>query len=135
MNETNGHEYLYGADSKEWLDRWDAGQTVWTIEMGGLGPGYEQAIHITVAEILRIMNNSDLPEKLGRSQELSDEVEKQLFENQLVKGLGISGAQFSVAMGLAFAFFFDGPVVVMEQPEIKDRHILVSKNFPTGEKQ
>src|SRR3990172_3354015 len=44
---------LYGADAADWLKRWDEGRGVWSIEMGGLGPGYEQCIHITCAEILR----------------------------------------------------------------------------------
>lgn len=33
---------------EEALARWDAGETVFTAEMGGLGPGYEQAIQETV---------------------------------------------------------------------------------------
>ena len=30
-------------DAAEQLRRWDAGDSIWTVEMGGLGPGYEQA--------------------------------------------------------------------------------------------
>src|SRR5581483_2130454 len=37
---------LYGTNAADWLARWDAGRAVWSIEMGGLGPGYEQCIHI-----------------------------------------------------------------------------------------
>ena len=46
---------FYGKDAVEWLRRWDAGEGVWSIEMGGIGPGYEQCIQITAAEILRYM--------------------------------------------------------------------------------
>src|SRR5947207_3276662 len=27
----------YGADATDWLARWDAGRSVWSIEMGGMG--------------------------------------------------------------------------------------------------
>jgi hypothetical protein len=54
--ERDHHEIeTYGADVTDWLRRWDEGKTCWSIEMGGLGPGYEQCIHITMAEILRFM--------------------------------------------------------------------------------
>jgi hypothetical protein len=32
---------------------WDAGRVIWTVEMGGLGPGYEQTIQTLVVELLR----------------------------------------------------------------------------------
>lgn len=37
----------------EAVERFDDGETVFTVEMGGLGPGYEQAIQALVFEILR----------------------------------------------------------------------------------
>ncbi|KKK93920.1 hypothetical protein LCGC14_2688070 [marine sediment metagenome] len=30
----------------EAIERWDAGRSLFSVEMGGLGPGYEQAIQI-----------------------------------------------------------------------------------------
>ena len=39
--------------AREALARWDRGWNVFTIEMGGLGPGYEQCIHIAVFELIR----------------------------------------------------------------------------------
>ena len=39
--------------ASEALARWDAGGSVFTLEMGGLGPGYEQVIHIVVFELIR----------------------------------------------------------------------------------
>ncbi len=47
------NEQMFGIDATEWLRRWDAGETVWTVSLGGLGPEYEQCIQITGAEILR----------------------------------------------------------------------------------
>lgn len=44
---------LYPKSVKEWLEKWDSGESVWSVEMGGLGPEYEQCIHITAAELMR----------------------------------------------------------------------------------
>jgi hypothetical protein len=45
--------------AQEALSRWDAGDIVWTVSMSGMGPGYEQAIHVLVFEIIR--DNDPLP--------------------------------------------------------------------------
>ena len=37
----------------ELVAAWDRGDLVPTIEMGGLGPGYEQAIQVLMIELLR----------------------------------------------------------------------------------
>jgi hypothetical protein len=125
---------LYGADAKDWLTRWDAGQGVWSIEMGGLGPGYEQCIHITCAEILRwfISNECDASKwaeaegwKVDRER-----MEKALHQVPAVKELGLSGAQWGAAVNLATRFYLDGPRKVMTDEYVKDRRIQVSKNFP-----
>lgn len=44
--EQAGHHLVstYGKDAQEWLSRWDEGRSVWSISMGGFGPGYEQAL-------------------------------------------------------------------------------------------
>ena len=44
---------IYGKDAAEWLERWDAGKPVWSVSMGGIGPGYEQALQIAAAETVR----------------------------------------------------------------------------------
>ena len=124
----------YGKDAKDWLQRWDNGQIIWSIEMGGLGPGYEQAIQITTAEILRIMIESefdhdkwDEPEKW---QEDKKQVTKASLANSTINNLGLSGAQFGAAYQLAAKLYSYGPQIVMTDEAVKDRHIQVSKNFP-----
>ena len=42
-----------------YLGAWDAGTPVFSVEMGGLVPGYEQAIQITMFEILRHWNSQE----------------------------------------------------------------------------
>jgi hypothetical protein len=125
---------MYGANAADWLTRWDADRGCWSIEMGGLGPGYEQAIQITMAEILRHL----LAEKYDhaawadtdvwkRDRELID---KASFANPVISGLGLSGAQWGAALGLATKFYMQGPRAIMNDKAVKDRHIQVSRSFP-----
>ena len=125
---------LYGASAADWLERWDAGKTVWSVEMGGLGPGYEQCIHITAAEILRHMIAKGYDwrkwEDSAEWKRVRDEIEKVGFENPVIKQLGLSGAQWGAAMNVASCLFRMGPRGVMNDERVKDRHIQVSKHFP-----
>ncbi len=125
---------LYGRDAADWLARWDEGRSVFTIEMGGMGPGYEQAIQITAAEVLRHMlekkyDHAKWSEKdeWARDREL---IRDASFKNKVIDGLGLSGAQYGAAVNLASRLYMDGPRKVMNEPSIKDRHIQASKTFP-----
>jgi hypothetical protein len=124
----------YGASPADWLERWDAGKTVWSIEMGGLGPGYEQCIHITAAEILRhlIAKGYDWRKWEDKDEwgRVRDEIEKEGFANPVVKELGLSGAQWGAAMNLAAMLYRNGPRAVMKDERVKDRKIQVNKRFP-----
>lgn len=127
---------LYGADCKDWLSRWDNGQSVWSIEMGGLGPGYEQAIQITLVEILRhlIATGYDYTKWTGNGDSTwktdLDKIEKFGFANPSIKKLGLSGAQWGTAVHLACQFYRRGPREVMNDEKVKDRHIQVQRDFP-----
>ena len=124
----------YGKDAADWLKRWDDDRSVWSIEMGGLGPAYEQCIQITVAEALRwyiknVQNPNDLTdtEKMVSIREQRD---KSLFANPVIKQLGLSGAQHGAAMNLAGTLYVSGPRKVFTDPTVKNRLIQVSKHFP-----
>lgn len=126
---------FYGKDAADWLERWDSGKSVWSIEMGGLGPGYEQAIQITAAEILRIIlahrfDASKWAEDADVWKVDRDVIESEADKTDAISKLGLSGAQFGVATHLATALYMDGPRTIMSRPEIQDRKIQVSKNFP-----
>lgn len=131
---TPAQKDLYGANSEEWLKRWDSNQGVWSIEMGGLGPGYEQAIQITMAEILRLMIKKKYNTQLWEIPELwkedREEIEQMGFKNETIKNLGLSGAQWGAALNLAAMLYKRGPLEVFQDKRVKDRHIQVSKNFP-----
>ena len=125
---------LYGADAADWLARWDAGKTIWSIEMGGLGPGYEQRIHITAAEILRHLLDVRYDHASWQDQDVwkrdRDAIEKASFKNPRIEALGLSETQWGAALSLASKLYMNGPRKIMNEPSTKDRHIQVSRNFP-----
>jgi hypothetical protein len=108
---------MYGRDAADLLSRWGDGQSVWSIAMGGFGPGYEQALQIAAFEVLRYL-------LAGGAIENADAILPSL------EYLGLSGAQWGAARSLARAFRADGPRKVHESFD-RDRHIQVSRDFPT----
>lgn len=108
----------YGKDAADLLSRWDAGRGVWSIAMGGFGPGYEQALQIAAFEVLRHLLNG------GKIDAADDALAR-------VEYLGLSGAQWGAARSLARAFYEQGPRKVHDDFD-RDRHIQVSKFFPSG---
>ena len=127
---------LYGASPADWLERWDAGRSVWSIEMGGLGPGYEQCIHITAAEILRhlIAEGYDWSKWEDGNVWKRDiaKIEDHGFKNPVVEKLGLSGAQWGAAVNLACNIFRMGPRGLMNDPRVKNRKIQVRRTFPVA---
>lgn len=127
---------LYGADAAEWLKRWDAGKTVWSIEMGGLGPGYEQCIAITTAEILRVMLTKQYDADAWSDKAVwkhdRDEIDTLTLEVPVIKNLGLSGAQWGGALSVASFLYRKGPRGVMTDERVKDRHIQVQRTFPVA---
>jgi hypothetical protein len=136
MTEQEAKDF-YGADATDWLKRWDEGRIVHTIEMGGLGPGYEQCIHVTCAEILRVM----LAEKYDSSKwakahdDLAtwrkdrDDIDAKVMALPLIKDLGLSGAQWGAALNVASHLYMHGPAKMLSDERVKDRHIQVSNNM------
>lgn len=124
----------FGADAADWLKRWDDGGSVWSINMGGLGPGYEQCIQITTAEILRHLLERKYDVAAWDDKEAWErdhkEIETAGFANARISALGLSGAQWGAAMNLALQLYRRGPLAVMTDERVKDRHIQVSRTFP-----
>lgn len=125
---------LYGKDAADWLSRWDANKGVWSIEMGGLGPGYEQCIQITAAEVLRHLLDAKYDSSLWQDKAAwaadRKKIEHYGFSNAVVEKLGLSGAQWGAAVSLATKLYMDGPRKIMNEPSIKERHIQVQRTFP-----
>ena len=122
---------MYGADAADWLSRWDADNSVWSIEMGGLGPGYEQCIQITAAEIVRelIKSGIDLDDENARDK-FNKKLDSLVMKRSPVKELGLSGAQWGAACNLASFIYKNGPRAMMRDERVKDRHIQVQRKFP-----
>ncbi len=117
----------------EALAKWDAGQTVFTVEMGGIGPGYEMAIQGLVFEMLRRVKDEKFP-PLGedfadadkdRINRLLDEV---VHEQNGKPWAGFSGAQVGAAKSLVACIMRRGGYrIALRDPEVQDRLIQVSK--------
>lgn len=116
------HE-LYAPDAAEQLRRWDAGDAIWSIELGGIGPGYEQAIHVLAIEIVRDYLGKPLDPK---DRTWADDTVRRIDKDCL----GFSGAQVGQAKSLAYHWLTRGPKAVCEDPEAKDRTIQVSNKWP-----
>lgn len=122
------HDFGPAADAREQLRRWDGGGTIWSIEMGGMGPGYEQAIQVLAIEIVRDLIDHQLPQA---DQSWGDATVKRIDQKQPDGSYscgGFSGAQVGAAKSLALAWLTDGPAALLKK--VPDRHIQVSAFWP-----
>ena len=117
----------YGADAADWLRKWDAGEGVWTLKMGGLSAGYDQCINLIAAEFVRALLKL-APDGSEWSDDLRPAIDAECAEALSV--LGLSGAQYGVALSFAWRLYKDGPIkVVAGAPD--DRKVQASKDYPT----
>lgn len=114
--------------ARDALQRWDSGVTVFTIEMGGLGPGYEQAIQVLVFEMLRDYVDVKLPDEHSAefkefSRTFGDKTVHRIDE----KMGGYSGAMVGAAKQVAYRALRDGwDKMLKSAPD--DRRIQVSNH-------
>lgn len=106
---------------------WDSGETIWSVELGGIGPNYELAIQSLVVELLR--DGEQLSKSLPQpgQKEWSgwgDEAVARLNETQ-----GFSGAQVGAAKNFAFHILRDGYQPTLDRAGI--RMIQVRKLRPS----
>lgn len=110
---------------EEVVRAWDEDRSLWSVELGGLGPGYEQAIQTLMVELLR--SAGPLPKDGDETGWLS-------WGNDVVsrhdKALGgLSGAQVGQARSFASFVIQHGMHAALEQVE-PDRRIQVCKRWP-----
>jgi len=118
----------------EALERWDEGQNVFTIEMGGLGPGYEQAIQVLVFEMIRDNLNTRLPRQSDPNfKAFSDSFGDSTVHRINEKMGGYTGAMVGAAKCLAYLALRDGWEKMLNSAP-KDRHIQVSNYIPSLER-
>ena len=107
------------------LALWDAGNSIFTVEMGGLGPVYEQAIQVLAFAIMRRVKDMDL-EDADAVKGAAD-----LIVHELSDELGgLTLAQVGAAKNLAYVVCRKGYRAALSEDAVKDRHIQVSKGFP-----
>lgn len=109
------------------LAAWDKGEIVHTVEMGGLGPGYEQAIHVLVFELIRDCGDAPLPAAGDKEAWYSwGEATVSRIDAQC---RGFSGAQVGAAQNLAArALKIGWRAMLNEVPT--DRRTMVSRAWP-----
>lgn len=106
------------------LAEWDRGGIVWSVEMGGLGPGYEQAIQVLAIELLRDMKAQPLP--LGDTFGDWGDATVSRINSQC---LGFSGAQVGAAKSIAYRIIRDGYHAALQSAP-DDRRIQISNCWP-----
>src|SRR5437667_4684256 len=104
-------DYLYPLTVDDALTRWDSGDSIFTVEMGGLGPGYEQCIHIVCFALLR--HFKDAPRELFDDSEesrarIGHMMDEWLWAEPEINKLGLSGAQAGAGKTLAYRALRDG---------------------------
>ncbi len=124
---------VLGHSPADWLAKWDANGG-WTVAMG-LGPeypDYEQAIHATAAEMLRVLIhiNPD-PESFGKPEyetvweQIAARVNAGIEDGSLPTLSGLSGAQWGAAKNICHIFFAQGPVKALAAMPDLERIIYV----------
>lgn len=108
------------------IKAWDAGDIVWSVELGGLGPGYEQCIQVLGMELLREFKDLDWSGDEGPPG-WKEIVDRRVHE--LDAKYRFSGAQVSAATNMACVFAKQGPRRALDKAP--DRQIQISKNFPS----
>jgi len=125
---------MYHDDVADLLKAWDRGEVIWSISMGGMGPGYEQAIQIAAIEFARegkdFAPTGDTKADNEAWTALCDAALARIDE---ALG-GITGAMYGAASWLAWQWCCNGgPKRLMDRAkEQKEDHrsIQVRKDWP-----
>lgn len=119
---------------QEALVIWDKGWGLWSVEVGGIGPSYEQAIQIAAMEIIRDEKDNAFP---SSGSGYGSWGEKTL--HRVGSELGLSGAQADAARELAYRAFRDGwrgrndsARKYFKEHGDEDRMIQIRKEFGNG---
>ena len=90
------------------LEVWDQGGTIWSLEMGGLGPDYERAIQVAAVEFARAGKSMPRTEDAKADWDSFDKIcTEKLKEIDADLG-GLSGAMYGAAVWLAWNWCFNG---------------------------
>lgn len=107
------------------LAKWDAGEVVFSVSMGGLGPGYEMAIQGLAFELMREFRKIVNWESKDYITPISNPIIERC--DKLPWG-GFSGAQVGAAINLAAIVCRRGYRAALRDPVVHDRLIQVCKD-------
>jgi hypothetical protein len=112
------------------LAEWDEGKTVFSVEMGGLGPGYEMAIQGLAFELIRAIRDASFSEwenDEARAKLDAEALEPVVSRCDSEPWGGFSGAQVGAAKNLASCVCRRGYRAALRDEVVNDRLIQVSK--------
>lgn len=124
--------YMYPTTVKEMLAKWDNYESIWSVEMGGMGPGYEQAIQVGIVETCRALEDKELIKITEDGQVYADIWDEEIHRIDNEFELGLSGAQASAIKSCGYQYLKKGPRVALLEMKMIDpeRLIQVAKHFP-----
>lgn len=130
MEGTNGVREEYDPipeTVEEALKIWDSGETVFSVEMGGLGPGYEMAIQGLAFELMRALKDFTEWGNKEAWEEIDHKLDEVVSRCDKEPWGGFSGAQVGGAKNIAACVCRHGYRTALRKPEVKERLIQVSK--------
>ena len=115
-------------DNGQLIAAWNNNQPVTVVEMGGLGPEYEQAIYILVFAFLTELLAQPQPINFELATKIILEITRLPTIETLITEVNPTGTMFGAAWNAAFVFMRHGYEKGLAMAP--DRHIVVQKNFP-----
>lgn len=93
---------------KQWLDDFDSGKVVNSVEMGGMGQGYEEGIQDCAVGIMRKLADVNLSIQEDGKKAIFERITDEVVE-ELNDKYGFSGAQVYAAQNLASVYWNKTP--------------------------
>lgn len=121
------NEYLYPKTIDDLVKRWDDNESIFTISLGGIGPGYEQCIQNLLFEIVKGLREKKYNPDNDKDFE-QYKIDADVIVSRLDKEFHFSGAQVGAAKQMAWQFLAYGYREMMTKCP-GDRLIQVRKRF------
>jgi hypothetical protein len=109
------------------LTKWDSGESLFSISMGGLGPGYEMAIQGLAFELMREVNGFTQWDDEKECKSIDVKLEPIITDCNKKPWGGFSGAQVGAAKSLASIVCRKGYRKALRMDAVKDRLIQVCR--------
>lgn len=109
-------------DNEEFILKLHNGETVETIEMGGISESYENAIQGLFVDMLLILHKKKIPDKAEDITQIINHVAKTCIWRLKY---GYSGAQVGAAKNLTFIVWRDGISKTVENMRIQDKNRII----------